>query len=177
MLPKLYIVPLDELLGTFHRGLIVGAHKSNCSADKTVFVHDVSSILGHIDVTPKSLRTTQSRGVCPVPDSETLCSDSPKPRRSSCCIRARKVRPRISPRPDPIGAGYIRPCLRFLHCVTLIAAVATKRRRTVNAASSGSGAMRLGVPADCDQVFRLIATTHSGRSRPGCGRGVTGTVG
>jgi hypothetical protein len=46
MLPKLYIVPLDELLGIFHRGLIVGAHKSNCSADKTVFVHDVSSILG-----------------------------------------------------------------------------------------------------------------------------------
>jgi hypothetical protein len=44
MLPKLYIVPLDELLGIFHRGLIVGAHKSNCSADKTVFVHDVSSI-------------------------------------------------------------------------------------------------------------------------------------
>ena len=58
MLPKLYIVPLDELLGIFHRGLIVGAHKSNCSADKTVFVHDVSSILGHIGVTPKSLRTT-----------------------------------------------------------------------------------------------------------------------
>jgi hypothetical protein len=52
MLPKLYIVPLDELLGIFHRGLIVGAHKSNCSADKTVFVHDVSSILGHIGVTP-----------------------------------------------------------------------------------------------------------------------------
>ena len=47
MLPKLYIVPLDELFGIFHRGLIVGAHKSNCSADKTVFVHDVSSILGH----------------------------------------------------------------------------------------------------------------------------------
>ena len=41
MLPKLYIVPLDELLGIFHRGLIVGAHKSNCSADKTVFVRDV----------------------------------------------------------------------------------------------------------------------------------------
>jgi hypothetical protein len=58
MLPKLYIVPLDELPGIFHRGLIVGAHKSNCSADKTVFVHDVSSILGHIGVTPKSLRTT-----------------------------------------------------------------------------------------------------------------------
>jgi hypothetical protein len=58
MLPKLYIVPLLELLGIFHRGLIVGAHKSNCSADKTVFVHDVSSILGHIGVTPKSLRTT-----------------------------------------------------------------------------------------------------------------------
>jgi hypothetical protein len=55
MLPKLYIVPLDELLGIFHRGLIVGAHKSNCSADKTVFVHDVSSVLGHIGVTPKSL--------------------------------------------------------------------------------------------------------------------------
>ena len=53
MLPKLYIVPLDELLGIFHRGLIVGAHKSNCSADKTVFVHDVSSILRHIGVTPK----------------------------------------------------------------------------------------------------------------------------
>jgi hypothetical protein len=53
MQPKLYIVPLDELLGRFHRGLIVGAHKSNCSADKTVFVHDVSSILGHIGVTPK----------------------------------------------------------------------------------------------------------------------------
>jgi hypothetical protein len=53
MLPKLYIVPLDKLLGIFHRGLIVGAHKSNCSADKTVFVHDVSSILGHIGVTPK----------------------------------------------------------------------------------------------------------------------------
>jgi hypothetical protein len=45
MLPKLYIVPLHELLGIFHRGLIVGAHKSNCSA--------VSSILGHIGVTPK----------------------------------------------------------------------------------------------------------------------------
>jgi hypothetical protein len=58
MLPKLYIVPLDELLGVFHRGLIVGAHKSDCSADKTVFIHDVSSILGHIGVTPKSLRTT-----------------------------------------------------------------------------------------------------------------------
>jgi hypothetical protein len=41
MLPKLYIVPLDKLLGIFHRGLIVGAHKSNCWADKTVFVHDV----------------------------------------------------------------------------------------------------------------------------------------
>ena len=53
MLPKLYIVTLDELLGIFQRGLIVGAHKSNCSADKTVFVHDVSSILGHIGVTPK----------------------------------------------------------------------------------------------------------------------------
>jgi hypothetical protein len=25
MLPKLYIVPLNELLGIFHRGLIVGA--------------------------------------------------------------------------------------------------------------------------------------------------------
>ena len=72
MLPKLYIVPLDELLGIFHRGLIVGAHKSNCSADKTVFVHDVSSILGHIGGTPKSLRTTSVRAVCLVPDSETL---------------------------------------------------------------------------------------------------------
>jgi hypothetical protein len=47
MLPKLYVVTIDELLGVFHRGLIVGAHWSNCSADKTVFVHDVSSILGH----------------------------------------------------------------------------------------------------------------------------------
>ena len=72
MLPKLYIVPLDELLGIFHRGLIVGAHKSNCSADKTVFVHDVSSILGHIGVTPKSLRTTSIPSRLSVPDSETL---------------------------------------------------------------------------------------------------------
>ena len=53
MLPKLYIVLLDELLGVFDRGLMVGAHQSNCSADKTVFVHDVSSVLGHIGVTPK----------------------------------------------------------------------------------------------------------------------------
>jgi hypothetical protein len=37
--------------------------------------------------------------------------------------RAKKVRPRISPRPDPIGTGYIRPRLQFLHCVTLFAAV------------------------------------------------------
>jgi len=55
---KALLVTIDELLGIFQRGLIVGAHKSNCSADKTVFVHDVSSILGHIGVTPKSLRTT-----------------------------------------------------------------------------------------------------------------------
>ena len=71
MLPKLYIVPLDELLGIFHRGLIVGAHKSNCSADKTVFVHDVrySAILA----SPQNhCGRHQSRAVCPVPDSETL---------------------------------------------------------------------------------------------------------
>jgi hypothetical protein len=37
--------------------------------------------------------------------------------------RAKKIRPRISPRPDPIGTGYIRPCLQLLHCVTLMAAV------------------------------------------------------
>jgi hypothetical protein len=35
--------------------------------------------------------------------------------------RTKKVRPRISPRPDPIGTRYIRSCLQFLHCVTLIA--------------------------------------------------------
>ena len=90
MLPKLYIVPLDELLGIFHRGLIVGAHKSNCSADKTVFVHDISL------------------------DTSAILASLPA---------QKKVRPRISPRPDPIGMGYIRPCLQFSHCVTLIAAV------------------------------------------------------
>jgi hypothetical protein len=37
--------------------------------------------------------------------------------------RVKKVRPRISPRPYPIGTGYIRLCLQLLHCVTLIAAV------------------------------------------------------
>src|SRR6266849_9600561 len=123
MLPKLYIMPLDELLGIFHRGLIVRAHKSNCSADKTAFVHDVSSILGHIGVTPKSLRTTSipsrlSGSGFRNPDVRT--------RRSQGAHRAasrKKVRPRISPRPYPIGTGYIRPCLQFLHCVTLIAAV------------------------------------------------------
>src|ERR1700722_19161075 len=31
-------------------------------------------------------------------------------------------------------------------------------------------AIGVGAPADCDQPFRLIATTHSGGSRPGCGR-------
>ena len=110
MLPKLYIMPLDELLGIFHRGLIVGAHKSNCSADKTVFVHDISL------------------------DTSAILASLPA---------QKKVRPRISPRPDPIGTGYIRPCLQFLHCVTLIAAVnETKRRRVVNAASSGVDAIR-----------------------------------
>jgi hypothetical protein len=110
MVPKLCIVPLDELLGIFHRGLIVGAHKSNCSADKTVFVHDISL------------------------DTSAILASLPA---------QKKVRPRISPRPDPIGTGYIRPCLQFLHCVTLIAAVnETKRRRVVNAASSGVDAIR-----------------------------------
>jgi predicted XRE-type DNA-binding protein len=33
-----------------------------------------------------------------------------------------------------------------------------------------SGGLRPLIPIDCDQAFRLIATTHSGRSRPGCGR-------
>ena len=37
--------------------------------------------------------------------------------------RVKKIRPRISPRPDPIGTGYIRPYLQFFHCVTIIAAV------------------------------------------------------
>jgi len=36
--------------------------------------------------------------------------------------RAQKVRPRIAPRPDPTGAGYIRPRLHF-YIVTNIAAV------------------------------------------------------
>jgi hypothetical protein len=84
MLPKLYIVPLDELLGIFHRGLIVGAHKSNCSADKTVFVHDVSSILSHFGVTPKSLTTSirsrLSGSVFSNPDART--------RRSQGALRA-----------------------------------------------------------------------------------------
>ena len=123
MLPKLYIVPLDELLGIFHRGLIVGAHKSNCSADKTVFVHDVSSILGHIGVTPNHRGPHQSRAVCPAPDSETLMFGLAEAKAFIVLRRAKKVRPRISPRPDPIGTGYIRPCFQLLHCVTLIAAV------------------------------------------------------
>ena len=136
MLPKLYIVPLDELPGIFHRGLIVGAHKSNCSADKTVFVHDVSSILGHIGVTPKSLRTTSipsrlSGSGFRNPDVRT--------RRSQGAHRAasrKKVRPRISPRPYPIGMGYIRPCLSIFtlchadrRCQRI--ATATNRRRAV----------------------------------------------
>ncbi|HET7255420.1 MAG TPA: hypothetical protein VFJ46_16790, partial [Xanthobacteraceae bacterium] len=41
----------------------------------------------------------------------------------------------------------------------------------------GPGAKTLRAPGDCDQAFRLIATSHSGRSRPACGRGVTGAVG
>jgi hypothetical protein len=63
---------------------------------------------------------------------------------------SKKVRPRISPRPDPIGTGYIRPRLQFVHTVTIIAAVnAThctldKPRWMVNAASSGVGTMRRG---------------------------------
>ena len=76
--------------GIFHHGLIVGAHKSNCSADKTVFVHDISL------------------------DTSAILASLPA---------QKKVRPRISPRPDPIGTGYIRPCLQFVHSVTLIAAV------------------------------------------------------
>jgi hypothetical protein len=90
MLPKLYIVPLDELLGILHRGLIVGAHKSNCAADKTVFVHDVSSILGHIGVTPNHCGPHQSRAVCPVPVSETLMFGLAEPRRSSCCVAQKR---------------------------------------------------------------------------------------
>ncbi len=43
--------------------------------------------------------------------------------RASVEPRAKKIRPRISPRPDPIGTGYIRPCLQFFHCVMIIAAV------------------------------------------------------
>jgi hypothetical protein len=34
-----------------------------------------------------------------------------------------------------------------------------------------TGGSRPAIPIDCDQAFRLIATTHSGRSRPACGRG------
>jgi len=34
-----------------------------------------------------------------------------------------------------------------------------------------SGRSRPAFPIDCDQSFRLIATTRSGRLRPGCGRG------
>jgi hypothetical protein len=114
MLPKLYVVPLDELLGIFHRGLIVGAHKSNCSADKTVFVHDVSSILDHIGVTPNRCGPHQARAVCPVPDSETLMFGLAEAKAFIVLRRAKKVRPRISPRPDPIGTGYIRPnSIRF----------------------------------------------------------------
>jgi hypothetical protein len=52
--------------------------------------------------------------------------------------------PELLPRPDPIGTGYIRPCLQFLHCVMIIAAVnecplhpRTKRYRIISAASSG----------------------------------------
>ena len=57
--------------------------------------------------------------------------------------RVKKVRPRVSPRPYPIGTGYIRLCLQLLHCVTLIAAVnECPVAQMVNAASSGSGAMR-----------------------------------
>ncbi len=69
MLPKLYVATIDELLGVFHRVLIVGAHQSNCSADKTVFVHDISSILGHIGVTPKGGHLCAVPGVLPVENS------------------------------------------------------------------------------------------------------------
>ena len=43
--------------------------------------------------------------------------------RASVEPRVKKIRPRISPGPDPIGTGYIRPYLQFFHCVTIIAAV------------------------------------------------------
>ena len=88
----------------------------------------------------------QSRAVYPVPDSRVCClwntrfTDATpvgagaehRPARSRfidthdrrhLAAPLKKVRPRISPRPDPIGTGYIRPRLQFLHCVTIIAAV------------------------------------------------------
>jgi hypothetical protein len=52
-----------------------------------------------------------------------LNAPAPSGMRSSAVASRKKVRPRISPRPYPIGTGYIRPCLQFSHCVTLIAAV------------------------------------------------------
>jgi transposase-like protein len=33
-----------------------------------------------------------------------------------------------------------------------------------------TGRSRPAIPIDCDQAFRLIAATDSGRSRPACGR-------
>jgi hypothetical protein len=33
-----------------------------------------------------------------------------------------------------------------------------------------SGRLRPLIPIDCDQAFRLIATTRSGASRPACGQ-------
>jgi Chagasin family peptidase inhibitor I42 len=85
----------------------------------------------------------------------------------SCPVepRVKKIGPRISPGPDPIGTGYIRPCLQFVHSVTLIAAVNKWPLQPsvagwFNAASSGVGVTRLLIIDE-----RRITLSRLNRSR------------
>jgi hypothetical protein len=71
-LPKLYVMPIDELPCGLFRDLVVGALKLDCPADMTVLVQNVDPISSHLGPPHASelIETQKAFWVCPVPDSK-----------------------------------------------------------------------------------------------------------
>jgi hypothetical protein len=65
-LPKLYIMPVNELLGVFLGRVVVATEKLDCAGKTPVGPNDTCAILGHLRPPATGLRDGNP-SVCPIP--------------------------------------------------------------------------------------------------------------